>query len=218
MGISKTTYVLADSAASTGGMTYSTPAEPLPPREWPRWWRTTAGPWSEFLTRPRSRAAPGGGRGGTRGQLHQLSGGAAPRSGRRSSTGHLSLRWWSMFSCPTSMLRLPPSCGTRPPVPTPGICYNGLGHAAVLAGPAEGDPEGRRLRGRLPDDGALEVVPRSHLDTTSRYPTEEQPDECLSRAAGTARRCLTPDCGTVDGTTLALASGAPCSWPTAIGG
>jgi ectoine hydroxylase len=27
-----------------------------------------------------------------------------------------------------------------------------------------------------PDDGALEVVPRSHLDTTSRYPTEEQPD------------------------------------------
>lgn len=27
-----------------------------------------------------------------------------------------------------------------------------------------------------PDDGALEVVPRSHLDTSSRYPTEEQPD------------------------------------------
>ena len=27
-----------------------------------------------------------------------------------------------------------------------------------------------------PDDGALEVVPRSHLDTASRYPTEEQPD------------------------------------------
>ena len=26
------------------------------------------------------------------------------------------------------------------------------------------------------DDGALEVVPRSHLDTASRYPTEEQPD------------------------------------------
>lgn len=26
------------------------------------------------------------------------------------------------------------------------------------------------------DDGALEVVPRSHLDETSRYPTEEQPD------------------------------------------
>lgn len=26
------------------------------------------------------------------------------------------------------------------------------------------------------DDGALEVVPRSHLDTTSRYPTEEQPN------------------------------------------
>jgi ectoine hydroxylase len=26
------------------------------------------------------------------------------------------------------------------------------------------------------DDGALEVVPRSHLDTTSRYPTQEQPD------------------------------------------
>jgi ectoine hydroxylase len=26
-----------------------------------------------------------------------------------------------------------------------------------------------------PDDGALEVVPRSHLDATSRYPTEEQP-------------------------------------------
>src|SRR5262249_43250773 len=25
-----------------------------------------------------------------------------------------------------------------------------------------------------PDDGALEVVPRSHLDTASRYPTEEQ--------------------------------------------
>jgi hypothetical protein len=27
-----------------------------------------------------------------------------------------------------------------------------------------------------PDDGALEVVPRSHLDTRSRYPNEEQPD------------------------------------------
>jgi ectoine hydroxylase len=27
-----------------------------------------------------------------------------------------------------------------------------------------------------PDDGALEVVPRSHVDTASRYPTEEQPD------------------------------------------
>jgi ectoine hydroxylase-related dioxygenase (phytanoyl-CoA dioxygenase family) len=27
-----------------------------------------------------------------------------------------------------------------------------------------------------PDDGALEVVPCSHLDTMSRYPTEEQPD------------------------------------------
>jgi hypothetical protein len=27
-----------------------------------------------------------------------------------------------------------------------------------------------------PDDGALEVVPRSHRDTTSRYPTEEQPN------------------------------------------
>jgi hypothetical protein len=27
-----------------------------------------------------------------------------------------------------------------------------------------------------PDDGALEVVPRSHLDTASRYPTQEQPD------------------------------------------
>ncbi|WP_320669466.1 phytanoyl-CoA dioxygenase family protein [Patulibacter defluvii] len=26
------------------------------------------------------------------------------------------------------------------------------------------------------DDGALEVVPRSHLDAESRYPTEEQPD------------------------------------------
>jgi ectoine hydroxylase len=26
------------------------------------------------------------------------------------------------------------------------------------------------------DDGALEVVPRSHVDTSSRYPTEEQPD------------------------------------------
>jgi ectoine hydroxylase-related dioxygenase (phytanoyl-CoA dioxygenase family) len=26
------------------------------------------------------------------------------------------------------------------------------------------------------DDGALEVVPRSHIDTTSRYPTEEQPN------------------------------------------
>lgn len=26
------------------------------------------------------------------------------------------------------------------------------------------------------DDGALEVVPRSHLDTASRYPTEEQPE------------------------------------------
>ena len=26
------------------------------------------------------------------------------------------------------------------------------------------------------DDGALEVVPRSHLDTASRYPTQEQPD------------------------------------------
>jgi len=26
------------------------------------------------------------------------------------------------------------------------------------------------------DDGALEVVPGSHLDTASRYPTEEQPD------------------------------------------
>ena len=26
-----------------------------------------------------------------------------------------------------------------------------------------------------PDDGALEVVPGRHLDTTSRYPTEEQP-------------------------------------------
>jgi hypothetical protein len=26
-----------------------------------------------------------------------------------------------------------------------------------------------------PDDGALEVVPRSHLDRASRYPTEEQP-------------------------------------------
>ncbi len=26
-----------------------------------------------------------------------------------------------------------------------------------------------------PDDGALEVVPRSHLDTASRYPTEAQP-------------------------------------------
>jgi ectoine hydroxylase len=26
------------------------------------------------------------------------------------------------------------------------------------------------------DDGALEVVPRSHLDTTSRYPVEDQPD------------------------------------------
>jgi len=26
-----------------------------------------------------------------------------------------------------------------------------------------------------PDDGALEVVPRSHLDTASRHPTEEQP-------------------------------------------
>jgi ectoine hydroxylase len=27
-----------------------------------------------------------------------------------------------------------------------------------------------------PDDGALEVVPGSHLDTASRYPTEDQPD------------------------------------------
>jgi ectoine hydroxylase len=27
-----------------------------------------------------------------------------------------------------------------------------------------------------PDDGALEVVPRSHLDTTSRYPDKDQPD------------------------------------------
>jgi ectoine hydroxylase len=27
-----------------------------------------------------------------------------------------------------------------------------------------------------PDDGALEVVPRSHLDTASRHPGEEQPD------------------------------------------
>jgi ectoine hydroxylase len=27
-----------------------------------------------------------------------------------------------------------------------------------------------------PDDGALEVVPRSHLDTAPRYPGEEQPD------------------------------------------
>jgi ectoine hydroxylase len=27
-----------------------------------------------------------------------------------------------------------------------------------------------------PDDGALEVVPRSHLDEQSRYPAEEQPD------------------------------------------
>lgn len=27
-----------------------------------------------------------------------------------------------------------------------------------------------------PDDGALEVVPRSHLDTQSRYPDEDQPD------------------------------------------
>lgn len=27
-----------------------------------------------------------------------------------------------------------------------------------------------------PDDGALEVVPRTHLDTASRYPDEEQPD------------------------------------------
>lgn len=27
-----------------------------------------------------------------------------------------------------------------------------------------------------PDDGALEVVPRSHLDTASRYPNEEQPN------------------------------------------
>jgi ectoine hydroxylase len=30
-----------------------------------------------------------------------------------------------------------------------------------------------------PDDGALEVVPRSHLDTASRYPTEEQPSGVL---------------------------------------
>lgn len=28
---------------------------------------------------------------------------------------------------------------------------------------------------RAPDAGALEVVPRSHLDTESRYPVEEQP-------------------------------------------
>jgi ectoine hydroxylase-related dioxygenase (phytanoyl-CoA dioxygenase family) len=27
-----------------------------------------------------------------------------------------------------------------------------------------------------PDDGALEVVPGSHLNTASRHPTEEQPD------------------------------------------
>ena len=35
----------------------------------------------------------------------------------------------------------------------------------------------RRLPHRrgVPDDGALEVVPGRHLDTTSRYPTEEQP-------------------------------------------
>jgi len=54
---------------------------------------------------------------------------------------------------------------------------DGPGHAAALARPAAGDRQGRRLPHRrgVPDDGALEVVPGRHLDTTSRYPTEEQP-------------------------------------------
>jgi ectoine hydroxylase len=69
-----------------------------------------------------------------------------------------------------------------------------------------------------PDDGALEVVPRSHLDTASRYPTEEQPDGGQSSGPLARWPFSTPDSGTAGGTILALASDAPCSWPTAIGG
>ncbi len=69
-----------------------------------------------------------------------------------------------------------------------------------------------------PDDGALEVVPRSHLDTASRYPTEEQPGGVPILGPPARSRCSTPGCGTADGTISALVSAAPCSWPTATGG
>ena len=171
-------------------MTYSKAAEPLP-RRWPRLWRTKAGPWSESST-GRSLAVcfgrwtrwrPDPPTAGTAGPLHQLSGLAQ----------HPDL---------AAVVDWPPLLALAVELLSPNVYINHSHLDVHPPHPPTGAHRWHRDNGLMgrdmrllwrdqprvtlkvavyltdvesADDGALEVVPRSHLDTASRYPTEEQP-------------------------------------------